>query len=91
MRGTELTSIRWRKSSRSNGSGDCLEVGECLSSVLSEAWRKSSYSNGDGDCVEVADGLPGVLPVRDSKVPAGEIVTFAPAAWNAFLRHVRRW
>lgn len=53
-------------------------------------WRKSSYSNGDGaDCVEVADGLPGILPVRDSKVPAGQVVTFSVPAWNAFLTGLR--
>ncbi|MGR6972819.1 DUF397 domain-containing protein [Streptomyces cynarae] len=35
-------------------------------------WRKSSYSNAEGgECVEVADGLLGVVPVRDSKNPAG--------------------
>lgn len=33
-------------------------------------WHKSSYSDGgDNNCVEVADGCPGLVPVRDSKVP----------------------
>ena len=58
-----------------------------MSSVTEEflRWRKSSRSNGSGDCVEVADGLAGTLPVRDSKVPSGQVVTFSVPAWSAFL------
>ncbi|MGC5331574.1 DUF397 domain-containing protein [Micromonospora sp. DT62] len=29
--------------------------------------------------------LPGVVGVRDSKDPAGPALTFAPAAWRAFV------
>ncbi|KKJ95839.1 DUF397 domain-containing protein [Micromonospora sp. HK10] len=49
-------------------------------------WRTSirSSSNG-GACVEVADNLPGVVGVRDSKDPAGPVLTFAPRAWRAFV------
>ncbi|MGW3728714.1 DUF397 domain-containing protein [Streptomyces sp. NPDC000851] len=45
-------------------------------------WRKSSYSGGAGgeDCLEVADGVPGVVPVRDSKVPHGPVVVIGSAA-----------
>jgi hypothetical protein len=35
----------WRKSTYSNGQGDCVEVA---------TWRKASYSNAQGECVEVA-------------------------------------
>ncbi|MEU3073953.1 DUF397 domain-containing protein [Streptomyces laurentii] len=38
---------------------------------VAPVWRSSSYSSGNGQCVEVADHLPGVVPVRDSKRPAG--------------------
>ncbi|MFF7854416.1 DUF397 domain-containing protein [Streptomyces sp. NPDC007904] len=49
-------------------------------------WRKSSYSNQEGgDCVEVADGFPGVVPVRDSKVPHGPQLCFEAASWAAFI------
>lgn len=49
-------------------------------------WRKSSYSNQEGgDCVEVADGVPGVVPVRDSKVPHGPALTFEVGSWAAFI------
>jgi hypothetical protein len=53
-------------------------------------WRKSSYSNGDGGaCVEVADGFPGVMPVRDSKVPHGPTLVFPGRSWSAFVAAVR--
>ncbi|MET8836916.1 DUF397 domain-containing protein [Micromonospora chaiyaphumensis] len=58
----DLTGARWRKSTRSNGSG--------------------------GACVEVAGNLPGVVAVRDSKDPAGPVLTFGPDAWRAFVTRV---
>lgn len=53
-------------------------------------WRKSSYS-GDtgGECVEVAD-LPTAVAIRDSKNPAGPLLTVSPAAFGAFVRGVAR-
>ncbi|MCZ1008000.1 DUF397 domain-containing protein [Streptomyces lydicus] len=48
-------------------------------------WRKSSYSGTGGDCVEIADGFPGVIPVRDSKHPAGPCLTFGTHAWASFI------
>ncbi|MFF2328715.1 MULTISPECIES: DUF397 domain-containing protein [unclassified Streptomyces] len=49
-------------------------------------WRKSSYSDGgDNNCVEVADGFPGLVPVRDSKVPAGPGLVVTAPAWTAFV------
>lgn len=58
----DKTRARWRKSSFSGGSGQCVELG-----YTPERWRKSSHSGGSGDCVELANtGL-----VRDSKNPAG--------------------
>lgn len=44
-------------------------------------WRKSGYSGGDqgSECVEVGVGVPGVVPV----------LSFAPAAWAAFVTSVR--
>ncbi|MEN3609605.1 DUF397 domain-containing protein [Plantactinospora sp. ZYX-F-223] len=54
--------------------------------LSSARWRKSTHSgtNGGG-CVEVADNLPGVVAVRDSKDPAGPVLTFGPEAWRAFV------
>jgi hypothetical protein len=53
-------------------------------------WRKSSYSNGDGGaCVEVADGVPGVIPVRDSKVPEGLVILLSNEGWSTFVKAVK--
>ncbi|MFI0091127.1 DUF397 domain-containing protein [Streptomyces bobili] len=43
-----------------------------------------------GNCLEVADGHPGPVPVRDSKVPDGEVLVFGAASWAAFLTHTAR-
>jgi len=60
------------------------------SPVLAEAiWRVSSYSGGQGECVEVADNLPTLIPVRDSKHPAGPVIAFTPHAWRTFIAHLR--
>ncbi|MER6203997.1 DUF397 domain-containing protein [Streptomyces sp. NPDC001642] len=49
-------------------------------------WRKSSYSNATGgDCVEVRDDLPGLVPVRDSKVPHGPALLVPACAWAPFV------
>ncbi|MFJ3189416.1 DUF397 domain-containing protein [Streptomyces halstedii] len=55
------------------------------------AWHKSSYSDGGGtNCLEVAGGFADVVPVRDSKNPAGPILIVANHAWTAFVHDVRR-
>ncbi|MFH9083500.1 DUF397 domain-containing protein [Streptomyces sp. NPDC017673] len=58
---------------------------------LSDAlWFKSSYSNGDGgNCVEVADNIPGVIPVRDSKLPHGPVLLLPPTAWTPFITSLK--
>jgi hypothetical protein len=49
-------------------------------------WRKSSYSGGgDGNsCVEIANN-PTQVAIRDSKTPAGAILTLPPAAFATFV------
>ncbi|MGW3934975.1 DUF397 domain-containing protein [Streptomyces phaeochromogenes] len=50
-------------------------------------WRKSSYSSDQGgECVEVAD-IPTAptIVIRDSKNPAGPILTLDPVAFSTFL------
>ncbi|MCG5439228.1 DUF397 domain-containing protein [Micromonospora foliorum] len=50
---------------------------------------KSTRSGASGgNCVEVASNLPGVVAVRDSKDVTGPALTFAPAAWAAFVAQV---
>ncbi|MEU4471657.1 DUF397 domain-containing protein [Micromonospora sp. NPDC023888] len=61
-----------------------------MTDLAGATWRKSTRSGGSGgDCVEVADNLPGVVGVRDSKDPSGPALTFAPAAWAAFVGGVQ--
>ena len=48
------------------------------------AWRKARISAGNGACVEAAP-LNGMVAVRDSKNPAGPILTYTAAEWRAFL------
>lgn len=55
-------------------------------------WRKSTRSNNGGACVEVATNLldrHGVVLLRDSKNPAGPVLTFAGTEWASFTDGVR--
>ncbi|MQA26410.1 MAG: DUF397 domain-containing protein, partial [Micromonosporaceae bacterium] len=63
-----LAGVAWRKSSRSAGQSNCVEVGLLGPGV---AWRKSTRSGGQSNCVEVATNLPDLVAVRDSKEPDG--------------------
>ncbi|GHH28086.1 DUF397 domain-containing protein [Streptomyces lanatus] len=58
--------------------------------LTTAVWRKSSYSaGGDNDCLEVADGHPGIVPVRDSKIPDRRPLLFGAAPWASFLAAVK--
>ncbi|WP_405964445.1 DUF397 domain-containing protein [Streptomyces sp. NBC_00723] len=49
-------------------------------------WRKSSYSGDQGgQCVEIAATPAATIAIRDSKTPAGPILTIEPAAFSTFL------
>ncbi|WP_369246267.1 DUF397 domain-containing protein [Streptomyces sp. R41] len=77
------TGIQWRKSSYSGDQG-----GECVecAPLGPLAWRKSSYSGDQGgDCVEIAETPHTTIAIRDSKNPAGPILTLDPAAFITFV------
>lgn len=48
-------------------------------------WRRSSYSMNQGACVEVAFAGGRVL-ARDSKAPAGAVLTVSSRQWAVFVR-----
>lgn len=52
-------------------------------------FRKSSFSGGSDQCVEVAVDESGLRRVRDSKDPAGAVLTFTPGEWAAFAAGMR--
>ncbi|WP_374196472.1 DUF397 domain-containing protein [Streptomyces sp. b94] len=39
--------------------------------------------------MEVADGFTGVVPVRDSKVSGGPVVSFGDGSWATFISEVK--
>ena len=54
------------------------------------SWRKSSYSSSNGgNCVEVASGSD-IIAVRDSKDPAGTMLTVTLDSWRAFTQDAKR-
>lgn len=58
----------------------------------SPRWFTSSYSSNGGNCVEVAANLVatrGIVPVRDSKVPAGPVLGFGAASFASFVDGVK--
>ncbi|MFH8616908.1 DUF397 domain-containing protein [Streptomyces sp. NPDC017979] len=55
-------------------------------------WHKSSHSANGGQCVEWAPAhasATGVVPVRDSKVPAGPVLRVPAAAFATFVTGVK--
>lgn len=52
-------------------------------------WRKASASISTGACVELAESGQTIL-VRDSKDPAGPLLTYRRAEIHAFLDGVRK-
>ncbi|MFJ7055855.1 DUF397 domain-containing protein [Streptomyces albidoflavus] len=58
----------------------------------SPRWFKSSYSSNGGACVEVATNLAaphGIVPVRDSKVQSGPVLTVPATAFSSFVAGVK--
>ncbi|MCI3270039.1 DUF397 domain-containing protein [Streptomyces cylindrosporus] len=70
----ENQATQWRKSSYSGDQGgDCLE------------WRKSRHSSDQGgECLEFAEA-PTTVSIRDSKNPAGPVLSFRPDAFRQFV------
>ncbi|MET2718851.1 DUF397 domain-containing protein [Streptomyces harbinensis] len=55
-------------------------------------WFTSSYSENGGQCIEIAANLSaslGVVSVRDSKHPAGPVLTVPAGAFAALVAAVK--
>jgi hypothetical protein len=52
-------------------------------------WKKSSRSSESFNCVEVAVLGPSRVAVRDSKDPAGPVLSFGVESWESFIQDVR--
>ncbi|MET8625598.1 DUF397 domain-containing protein [Kitasatospora sp. NPDC004669] len=77
--------LTWRKSSRSNDSGNCVEFAMPEETTI---FKKSSYSGGNHNCVEIARPDGSASFIRDSKDPSGPALAFGRAAHTAFIRAV---
>lgn len=71
-----MTEIQWRKSSFSQGNGNCVEVG----------WAKSSFCRNASSCVEVR-GDADAIYLRESDDP-DVVVTTTRSKWDAFVKGV---
>jgi hypothetical protein len=54
-----------------------------------DVWQKSSRSGSNGACVE-ARSRGETVDVRDSKNPAGPMLTFGRTEWAAFVQAAKR-
>ncbi|RZS37144.1 uncharacterized protein DUF397 [Herbihabitans rhizosphaerae] len=79
----DFGTARWRTSSYSGDSGNCVEV-----AFTPAAWRTSSFSTNSGDCVEVAVA-GGAVGLRDSKHPVGTPLVVTAGSFAGLVDAVR--
>lgn len=74
-----MTVLKFKKSSYSGASEDCVEVAQ-----VPPTFHKSSYSGASQNSVEIPE-LPCGAAVRDSKHPDAGHLPFPAAEWTGFL------
>ncbi|MBV8994707.1 MAG: DUF397 domain-containing protein [Pseudonocardiales bacterium] len=52
-------------------------------------WRKARRSDGANNCVEIAQSRDAAM-IRDSKAPAGPIISVPAVVWRAFTASLGR-
>ncbi len=61
-----------------------------MSNEVVPGWRVATYTGGQGNCVEVGRSATAIA-VRDTKARKdGAELRFAPPAWHAFTRRLKR-
>ncbi|CNE39393.1 Domain of uncharacterised function (DUF397) [Mycobacterium tuberculosis] len=64
------------------------EIRDPMINNASLTWRKSTRTQANGQCVELAQVHEGCA-VRDSKDPAGPVLTFTTHEWSALLKAIK--
>ncbi|MCW8218508.1 MULTISPECIES: DUF397 domain-containing protein [Streptomyces] len=61
--------------------------------VAMDGWMSSSFSqNNGGECVEwhpAHAAVHGIVPIRDSKMPAGPVLMVSQSAFTDFVRSAK--
>ncbi|TDC61953.1 DUF397 domain-containing protein [Actinomadura sp. GC306] len=89
---TDLSQVRWRKTSASANNGSCVEVGAWRTSSYSignggecvevGAWQASSHSTDEGNCVEVSEAWR----TSSHSANSGSCVEVAPGQVSVLAR-----
>jgi hypothetical protein len=61
-----------------------------MMAMTEQPWRKSKLSSAEGGCVEMRRTADDGVEVRDSKDPAGPVLSFTAFEWEAFLDGARK-
>jgi hypothetical protein len=60
-----------------------------MTDLSAAVWYKATASQNNGGCVEVAANLPGVVAIRDSKLPAAGAHVVSRSAFADFVDAAR--
>ena len=86
--------FEWAKSTASNPSGNCIEVGGFRKSTHSTGGFRKSTHGTSGACIEAGrPGALGTVKVRDTKQAhlgtSRDVLEFSGVDWTRFIHRVR--